>query len=93
MTVTVCARLAAGGMLAFFWSRRENSKFPWTITKNLSIDHLMLFLEKNWPLSFRGSDCTTDLFASPHVWSRCMSSLCERQTFIGLYHHDENVSD
>ena len=44
-------------------------------------------------ISFRGSDCTPDfceMLAGPHVWSGCMSGLCERQTFIGLYHH-ENI--
>ena len=28
------------------------------------------------------------MLAGPHVWSGCMSGLCERQTFIGLYHHE-----
>jgi len=46
MTVNVCAGLAPAGILAFFWSHRENSKFLCTITKNIFIDHLMLFSGK-----------------------------------------------
>jgi len=36
------------------------------------------------------------MLAGPRVWSGCMSGLCERQTFTGLYHHEniyENFSD
>jgi len=43
MTMTDCAGLAPLGV---FWSHRESSKSPWTIKKNLSVDHLMLFWEK-----------------------------------------------
>jgi len=35
---------------------------------------------ENWPFSFRGSDCRPDfceMLAGPHVWSGCMSGLCE----------------
>jgi len=33
--MTVRAGLAPAGILAFFWSHREKSKFLWTITINL----------------------------------------------------------
>jgi len=52
MTVTVCAGLACTCrylgvfLVASRKSHRENSKFLWTITKNLFIDHLMLFSGK-----------------------------------------------
>jgi len=99
MTVTVCAGLAPAGILAFFWSHRENSKFLWTIKKYFYRSFNAIFGKIGRLASEEVIVHLISVICLPVLMyglDACPCSLCERQTFIGLYHHEniyENFSD